>query len=60
MYTESQYEEFEKRMVDGKRIGLKMILPNEYDLQEQLLILNDKIKKKYATSESSEPYKSII
>jgi hypothetical protein len=37
---------FEKRMVDGKRIGLKMILPNEYDLQEQLLILNDKIKKK--------------
>jgi hypothetical protein len=60
MTREKPHLVFEKRMVDGKRIGLKMILPNEYDLQEQLLILNDKIKKKYATSESSEPYKSII
>ena len=37
---------FEKRM-DGKRMGLKMILPEEYDLQEQLIILNEKIKEKY-------------
>jgi len=37
---------FEKR-IDGKRLGLKMVLPDEYDLQEQLAILNDKIKEKY-------------
>jgi hypothetical protein len=37
---------FEKR-TDGKRLGLKMILPEEYDLQEQLVILNEKIKEKY-------------
>ena len=37
---------FEKR-IDGKRMGLKMILPEEYDLQEQLIILNEKIKEKY-------------
>ena len=47
---------FEKR-IDGKRMNLKMILPEEYDLQEQLVILNDKIKKKYSTSEyESESY----
>ena len=40
---------FEKR-IDGTRLGLKMILPDEYDLQEQLLILTDKIKKKYEES----------
>ena len=37
---------FEKR-VDGKRLGLKMVLPEEYDLEEQLCSLNDKIKEKY-------------
>jgi len=37
---------FEKR-IDGKRLGLKMVLPDEYDLQEQLELLNDKIKEKY-------------
>jgi hypothetical protein len=37
---------FEKR-VNGKRIGIKMILPDDYDLQEQLTILNNKIKEKY-------------
>jgi len=37
---------FEKR-TDGKRLGLKMVLPEEYDLQEQLTILNKKIKEKY-------------
>ena len=37
---------FEKR-IDGKRMGLKMVLPEEYDLQEQLIILNEKIKENY-------------
>jgi hypothetical protein len=37
---------FEKR-VDGKRLNLKMILPEEYDLDEQLQILNERIKSKY-------------
>jgi hypothetical protein len=37
---------FEKR-VDGKRLGLKMVLPEDYDLEDQLLILNEKIKEKY-------------
>ena len=37
---------FEKR-VDGKRLNIKMVLPSEYDLQEQLEFLNDKIKIKY-------------
>jgi hypothetical protein len=37
---------FEKRL-EEKRIGLKMVLPEEYDLEEQLIILNEKIKKKY-------------
>jgi hypothetical protein len=38
---------FEKR-IDGKRLGLKMVLPDEYDLEEQLEKLNEKIKDKYA------------
>lgn len=37
---------FEKRTQD-KRMALKMVLPEEYDLQEQLIILNEKIKEKY-------------
>ena len=37
---------FEKR-IDGKRLNIKMVLPLEYDLQEQLEILNEKIKEKY-------------
>jgi hypothetical protein len=37
---------FEKR-IDGKRLGLKMVLPEEYDLEEQLITLNEKIKEKY-------------
>jgi len=37
---------FEKR-VEGKRLGLKMVLPEEYDLEEQICLLNEKIKKKY-------------
>ena len=38
---------FEKRIVDGKRFNIKMVLPEEYDLEEQLIILNEKIKEKY-------------
>ena len=37
---------FEKR-IDGKRLGLKMVLPEEYDLEEQIILLNEKIKEKY-------------
>ena len=37
---------FEKR-VDGKRLNLKMILPEEYDLQEQLEKFLEKVKAKY-------------
>ena len=37
---------FEKR-VDNKRLSIKMVLPEEYDLQEQITILNKKIKQKY-------------
>lgn len=43
---EKQHLIFEKR-VEGKRLGLKMVLPEEYDLQEQLEILNNKVKEKY-------------
>ena len=38
---------FEKRIVDGKRLNVKMVLPEDYDLQDQLEILNEKIKEKY-------------
>ena len=41
---------FEKR-ADGNRLGLKMVLPTEYDLQEQISVLNEKICLKY-TGES--------
>jgi hypothetical protein len=37
---------FEKR-VDGKRLNIKMVLPIEYILKEQLEILKGKIKEKY-------------
>jgi hypothetical protein len=39
---------FEKRLGD-KRLNLKMVLPEEYDLEEQLSVLNEKIKEKYET-----------
>jgi hypothetical protein len=38
---------YEKRIVDGKRLNVKMVLPEEYDLHDQLAILNEKIKEKY-------------
>lgn len=37
---------FEKR-IDNKRLNIKMVLPSDYDLQEQLSVLNEKIKDKY-------------
>jgi len=37
---------FEKRL-DGKRLNIKMVLPDEYELQEQLEKINEKIKQKY-------------
>lgn len=37
---------FEKR-VDDKRLNLKMVLPDDYDLQEQIEILKEKINTKY-------------
>jgi hypothetical protein len=38
---------YEKRIVDGKRLNIKMVLPKDYDLQDQIAILNEKIKEKY-------------
>jgi hypothetical protein len=43
---DKQHLVFEKR-IEKKRLGLKMVLPDEYDLQYQLDILNEKIKEKY-------------
>jgi len=37
---------FEKR-IDDKRLNIKMVLPEEYDLQEQLEKLNERVKEKY-------------
>ena len=37
---------FEKRC-NEKRLNVKMVLPEEYDLEEQVCILNDKVKEKY-------------
>ena len=37
---------FEKR-VQEKRLNLKMVIPEEYDIQEQLEKINEKIKEKY-------------
>ena len=43
---DKQHLVFEKR-IENKRLGLKMVLPEEYDLQDQLDILNKKIKENY-------------
>jgi hypothetical protein len=34
-------------MLDGKRLNFKMVLPNDYDLSEQLSIFDERILKKY-------------
>ncbi len=36
-----------ERKINDKRLNIKMVLPEEYDLQEQLEILNKKVKEKY-------------
>ena len=46
VFREKPHLVYEKR-VNDKRLNLKMVLPEEYDLDEQLIILNDKIKAKY-------------
>ena len=46
VFREKPHLVYEKR-VNGKRLNLKMVLPDEYDLDEQLIVLNDKIKEKY-------------
>lgn len=38
---------FDKKTEDGQRLNLKMILPEEYDFNEQISIFNEKIKSKY-------------
>ena len=45
-FREKPHLVFEKR-IDGKRLNLKMVLPEEYDIQEQLEKINEKIKEKY-------------
>jgi hypothetical protein len=40
---------FERRTQD-KRLNVKMVLPDEYELNEQLEILNEKVKEKYDIS----------
>ena len=38
---------FDKRGDDGKRLNLKMVLPQNYALEEQLDIFQKKIREKY-------------
>ena len=45
-FREKPHLIFEKRS-DGKRLNLKMVLPEEYDLQEQLELFKEKINTKY-------------
>jgi hypothetical protein len=45
-FREKLHLVFDKK-TDEKRLNIKMVLPKEYDLEDQLCILNDKIKDKY-------------
>lgn len=38
---------FDRKLPDGKRQNLRMVLPKEYELEEQLAIFREKIKNKY-------------
>ena len=38
---------FDRKAPDGTRQNLRMVLPEEYELEEQLTILREKIKRKY-------------
>ena len=46
MFREKPHLVFDRK-VDGKRLNLKMVLPKDYDLQDQLKILSEKINTKY-------------
>jgi hypothetical protein len=46
LMREKQHLVFEKRE-DGKRLNLKMVMPDDYDIDEQLLILKAKLDEKY-------------
>jgi len=45
-FREKPHLIFEKR-IDGKRLNIKMVLPEEYDLQGQLELFKEKIASKY-------------
>ena len=45
-FREKLHLVFDKKTGE-KRLNIKMVLPKEYDLEDQLCILNDKIKEKY-------------
>ena len=47
IFTREKHHLVYEKRADGKRLGLKMVLPSEYDLPEQLIILNEKICLKY-------------
>jgi hypothetical protein len=38
---------FEKRIVNGKRLNIKMVLPEDYDINEQIMLLKIKVREKY-------------
>jgi hypothetical protein len=46
---EKEHLVYEKR-IEGKRLNLKMVLPTEYDLAEQIEKFDEKIKEKYNVS----------
>lgn len=45
-FREKPHLVFDKK-IGKKRLNIKMVLPKEYDLEDQLCILNNKIKDKY-------------
>ena len=49
-FREKPHLVFEKR-IDGKRLNLKMVLPDEYDLDEMLETFKSKVKDKYPSVE---------
>jgi hypothetical protein len=44
---------FEKRKPDSVRLNMRMVLPNEYDIQEQFSIFLEKLQKKYPEEDFS-------
>jgi hypothetical protein len=41
---------YEKRIINGKRLNVKMVLPEEYDLHQQIMLLKIKVREKYGGS----------